>query len=50
MGLDALTWTGVDTYLAEFWGAGMINTGLKSILALAIGAFGLAAIIRAITK
>ena len=50
MGMDALTWTGVDTYIAEFWAAGMISSGLKVILALAIGGFGLATLIRAIIK
>jgi hypothetical protein len=50
MGMDALTFTGVATYIAEFWASEMISSGLQVIMALAIGGFGLSIIIRAIIK
>jgi hypothetical protein len=50
MGMEGLAFGGVTTFLAEFFGSGIVASGLQAMLALAIGGLGLAVIIRAFSR
>lgn len=49
MGLDQLQWTGVVTFLTEWFASPLIDGAIKAIIAVAVGRFALKAIVNALT-
>lgn len=50
MGLDSLAWSGVQGFLTEFFGSGIVASGLQAVIALGIGGFALKVLVDAFRK